>query len=57
METITSMELAFISKSQKLLCHLSSPTLSWGTEKKKKTKASFISTLIFSESISRYQVS
>lgn len=35
MEAITSMELAFISKSQKLLCHLSSPTLSWGTEKKK----------------------
>lgn len=51
METITSMKLAFISKSQKLLCHLSSTLSPWEREKKEKTKASFISALISSESI------
>lgn len=53
METITSMELAFISKSQKLLCLLSSLTLSLG-EKKKKQKQKLHSSLISSASISGY---
>lgn len=52
-ETVTPVNCLYISKSQKLLYLLSSLTLSLG-EKETKTKASFIPTLISSESISRY---